>query len=392
MPSPFFVENANSSLPVDQYPASLEVFSKVCQFYRQQAGQAEPLAQNDTKKRKFTTAVVPQEDPNYPNQDAAITIPNVSVSMPVRKKLDLLLTASVFVARKSDTETPEFVLNYRTDTVEAAFILDVPEKTKPQWNLVVVFTRQGGDAYEFFQVTLFEETIKTVIKPIVGEQYSGSLKDMLLLYFQRRDISIISNETIERGESLFQVTAHRGSKDGLLYFLPTHIFFGFKKPLLLFRLQDIQSVSYSSITRSTFNVVVKYTDRFTTEENEIEFSIIDQSHYDQINQYVSLKELHNDSLSEKRKAKTDTKALYPAELVKAKQEAKVNGDRELGTSQLAALNGYEDEDDEDDEDFNSDVADQQDSGSASGSDENMDDDDDDDEDDDEDEEEEEGEE
>lgn len=303
--------------------------------------------------------------------------------MPFRKKLDIVLAQNGVLAKKADNNTPEFVLNFHSDTVEAAFILDVPEKTKPQWNLVVAFTRAGGEAFEFFQVTLFEDTIKTIVKPAVGEQYSGSIKEMLLLYFQRRSIAITSNETSMPGDSLFYATAHRGSKDGLLFFLPTYIFFGFKKPLLLFRLKDILSVSYASITRSTFNVVVKYWDSVTNSDNEIEFSMIDQSHYNEINSYVTVKGLHNDSMAENRKAKTDIKALYPADLSRAKQEAKGNGTSGQGhlSGEFDISNFPEGEDeDEDDEDFNSDAAAENNSeGSASGSDDdsNMDDDDDD---------------
>lgn len=280
--------------------------------------------------------------------------------MPTRKKLDLVLAPQALIARKSELDEPDFSLNYNEDVIEAAFILNVPEKTKPQWNLVVAFTRPGAENYEFFQVTLFEDTVRNVVKPVSGEQYSGTVKEMILLYFQRRDIPITSDETITPDETLFHVNTHRGSKDGLLYFLPTHIFFGFKKPLLLLRLEDILSISYSSITRLTFNIVIKYLDRFTETEAEIEFSIIDQSLYDKINRYVSSKQLHDDSMAEKRKAKIDAKAIQPGELARAKEEALENNEDTGINDQtsLSNINGDFGTDDEDDEDFNSETGNQ----------------------------------
>lgn len=363
---------------LDQFPSAIDVVSGVCEFYRQQLSQSRSTEDNDVKRRKVKhegAGDAPKEDANNVNEDSALTIPNLSVTMPIRKKLDLVLTENFLLIRKSPADAPEFVLNYHTDKVEAAFIVDIPEKAKPQWNLVLAFTKPGTEGYEFFQVTIFDEAIKTVKKPVVGEQYSGSAKEMLLLYFQRRNISITSDETVPRGETIFHATAHRGSKDGLLYFFPSHIFFGFKKPLLLFRLEDIRAFSYASITRSTFNIVIKYWDVSINSEDEIEFSIIDQSHYERINQFVSLKELQNESMAEKRKARTDAKAMFPAELSRAQQEAKGSSGHAQPMESMAgdfSINGYDEDEDEDDDDFNSDVAEQNENGSGSDSDDGSD--------------------
>lgn len=344
----------------DQFPDSIDIITKVCNFYKAKLGLSTSLVQDHTKKRKVEHKA--SEDGYHLNMEAALTISNVSVSMPIRKKLDIILTENFLVARSSPT-TPEFILDYSHDNVSAAFILDIPEKTKPQWNLVVVFMPSDTTEFKFFQVTLFEDTIKNTIKPTTGEQYSGSIKEMLLLYFQRRNIPIFSNETITPSEPLFHVTAYRGSKDGLLFFLPNHIFFGFKKPLLLYPLQSIISVSYSCITRSTFNVVIKFIDSSTSVPTDVEFSMIDQSLYEQINQYVTMKSLHNDSMAEKRKAKTDSKAQFPVELLKANQAATVQKAQDKKTvAENFSLSNFDDsDDDEDDEDFNSNAEEDEDS-------------------------------
>ena len=327
-------------------------------------------APGSPKKRKTTSST--NDDSNDDNNDddgfnadSALIINSLSVSLPVRKKLDLALTPTQLVARapnSSTTAAPEFVLDYRHDRVEAAFLLEVPEKTKPQWNLIVAFTRQGAPAssFDYFQATLLEDTIKNVVKPVAGEQYLGSIKEMVILYFQRRNIPIISHETVSPSASLFQAPAHRGSKDGLLYFLPGYIFFGFKKPLVLFRLENILAISYSSITRSTFNMIIKYIDPAAPgdaeEEAEIEFSIIDQIHYDRINRFVTENQLHNDSMAENRRAKIDNKAQFPTELGRAHAEQQaVSATATGGTQGLAILDNDFDGSDEEDEDFNSDT-------------------------------------
>lgn len=328
-------------------------------------------APGSPKKRKTTSST--NEDSNDDNNDdddgfnadSALIINSLSVSLPVRKKLDLALTPMQLVARapnSSTTAAPEFVLDYRHDRVEAAFLLEVPEKTKPQWNLIVAFTRQGAPAssFDYFQATLLEDTIKNVVKPVAGEQYLGSIKEMVILYFQRRNIPIISHETVSPSASLFQAPAHRGSKDGLLYFLPGYIFFGFKKPLVLFRLENILAISYSSITRSMFNMIIKYIDPAAPgdaeEEAEIEFSIIDQIHYDRINRFVTENQLHNDSMAENRRAKIDNKAQFPTELGRAHAEQQaVSATATGGTQGLAILDNDFDGSDEEDEDFNSDT-------------------------------------
>jgi hypothetical protein len=362
-------------------PTALDTFTQICDFYRTQAGIAVIKdASGSPKKRKITTTSeinggTANDDDNDDTEvdvTTALTIKNLSVSLPVRKKLDLVLTPTQLVARAPNSSiatTPEFVLDYRYDRVEAAFLLEVPEKTKPQWNLIVAFTRKDATStgsFDYFQATLLEDTIKNVVKPVSGEQYLGSIKEMVILYFQRREIPIISHETIDPSDKpLFQAPAHRGSKDGLLYFLPGYIFFGFKKPLVLFRLENILAISYSSITRSTFNIIIKYIEPITQkdeeeEEAEIEFSIIDQVHYDKINRFVTENQLHNDSMAEKRRAKIDTKAQFPTELGKAHAEqqaasaaaAEATGGVPQG---LGILDNDFDGSDEEDEDFNSDT-------------------------------------
>lgn len=110
----------------------------------------------------------------------------------------------------------------------------------------------------------------------------------------------------------FFVEAHKGTKEGVLYFLPNNILFGFKKPILLFDSRDIKSITYSSITRITFNItlLVKRPNPNSSNENEeefieekVEFSMIDQSEFGKIDSYIKSKEVIDNSMAEELKAK-----------------------------------------------------------------------------------------
>ena len=79
------------------------------------------------------------------------------------------------------------------------------------------------------------------------------------------------------------------------------ILWGFKKPLVYFSFADIDSVSYTSITKRTFNLSVKVQeDRGGA---ELEFSMIDQEDYPGIDGYIKARKLNDASMAETRRAK-----------------------------------------------------------------------------------------
>ena len=127
-------------------------------------------------------------------------------------------------------------------------------------------------------------------------------------------------EAHRNGERAYHVKAFRGSKDGklsqsfltrcvliftgYLFFLSNGIFFGFKKPLLFFPLDDIKAISYTSVLQRTFNLnILCTTGHPATGEQELEFSMIDQANFAGIDAYVKRHELQDVSMAESRKAK-----------------------------------------------------------------------------------------
>jgi hypothetical protein len=152
-------------------------------------------------------------------------------------------------------------------------------------------------------------------------------------------------------EKAVHVKAFRGSKDGYLFFLPTGILWGFKKPLLFLPHERIAAVSYTSVLQRTFNlsvevdVTVPGTDDEATEE--FEFSMLDQEDFAGIDEFVKRHGLQDKSMAEQRKAKR-----LNVNVVKD-EEGNVIGIAEAGELEKAAgeLEQAEVDEDEEEEDY-----------------------------------------
>jgi hypothetical protein len=162
-------------------------------------------------------------------------------------------------------------------------------------------------------------------------------------------------ESHRKNDVAYHVKAHRGSKDGYLFFLSTGIFFGFKKPLLFFAFEDIASISYTSVLQRTFNLNIRYrvSGGLGEEEwEEVEFSMLDQADFGGIDEYVKRHGLQDASLAEERRAK---KLKTPANTAQNGSTATMNAgveDDEDGRTELEkAQQALEDEEDEEEEDY-----------------------------------------
>lgn len=159
------------------------------------------------------------------------------------------------------------------------------------------------------------------------------------------------------------VKAFRGSKDGFLFFLPTGILWGFKKPLLFLPLEKIVAVSYTSVLQRTFNIVVELEATGKEDEGggqEIEFSMLDQEDYAMIDQsYVRRHGLADRSMAEQRKAKKQLaenakRAAAGEDGVEgggADGEGADDGLTELERAQKEEEQRLQDEEDEEEEDY-----------------------------------------
>lgn len=121
------------------------------------------------------------------------------------------------------------------------------------------------------------------------------------------------------------------------------IIFGFKKPILFFPIEDLQSISYTSILQRTFNLVVD-----TDDNGSMEFSMLDQADYGGIDDYVKRHGLNDASMAAERQAKK-----YNIN----KKEEGTNGDgvaeeqTELAKAQAEAEAQLQEDEDEEEEDY-----------------------------------------
>jgi hypothetical protein len=161
-------------------------------------------------------------------------------------------------------------------------------------------------------------------------------------------------------EKAVHVKAFRGSKDGFLFFLPTGILWGFKKPLLFLPLDRVVAVSYTNVLRTTFNIVVELDtdvsgDSNNAIEKEIEFGMIDQEDYRGIDEtYVRRHGLADRSMAEQRKAKRELAENNKKPAGGDETTAEVgdaDGMTELERAQQEEEQRLQDEEDEMEEDY-----------------------------------------
>jgi hypothetical protein len=161
-------------------------------------------------------------------------------------------------------------------------------------------------------------------------------------------------------EKAVHVKAFRGSKDGFLFFLPTGILWGFKKPLLFLPLDRIVAISYTNVLRTTFNIVVELDTDVSGDANgaiekEIEFGMLDQEDYQGIDEtYVRRHGLADRSMAEQRKAKrelAENSKKPGAGDEAAADQGEADGLTELERAQREAEQRLQDEEDEMEEDY-----------------------------------------
>lgn len=163
----------------------------------------------------------------------------------------------------------------------------------------------------------------------------------------------MARQAYRPNEKAVHVKAFRGSKDGFLFFLATGILWGFKKPLVFLPLDRIVALSYTSVLQRTFNIVIEFEGREEGATEEIEFGMLDQEDYGQINEnYVQRYGLADRSMAEQRKAKREL-VENGKKKEAAGEEAQEEGDgmTELERAQKEAEEALQDEEDEDEEDY-----------------------------------------
>ncbi|GAB7361404.1 hypothetical protein MBLNU230_g1460t1 [Neophaeotheca triangularis] len=313
---------------------------------------------------------------------------DVSFAMPARKKLKLEFLSGDSIASQSiraiNQQTQQVDFSIPVEDIEQTFCLPVPEKAARQHNFVI-YPKESSTASEPFVFTLGEIPIKEDAISTAGGDVSGRYDKVVaaelsqLLAHQNKSLISPRDEDFasaipqphRKNETAYHVKAHRGSKDGYLFFLSNGILFGFKKPLAFYPFSAIQSISYTSVLQRTFNLVISVqkpnpsstsasnngeTNAADLQIQEHEYSMLDQADFAGIDDYIKRHGLNDASMAEQRRAKA-----YNVNKVKGQEADGADGEEggELrkaaaaieGQEEGAEMEEEEEEEDEEGEDY-----------------------------------------
>ncbi|KAK2763929.1 hypothetical protein FQN54_009548 [Arachnomyces sp. PD_36] len=328
-------------------PQHATLFEDIAKYTSEQISRAQTTAPEGadgpaSKKRKLDNGAAPSSDSK---SSAGLTtagptlfyVQDMSFSMPQRKKFTVEMTGAeggssgqYIRARNQSTKDVEF--GVPLGRIQHILCLPVPDKAQRQFNFCIlppysdgitsppegdndpalepmVWTVSDGpakNAYRgsgapFIDDSNPDETYQALFKRLFNE----NLKHTKVICPEDKEFVSATPIVHRKNEKAYHVKAFRGSKEGYIFFLSTGIFFGFKKPLLFFSFENIDSISYTSVLQRTFDLSI--TTRSAThpdqEEQEFELSMIDQADYAGIDAYIKKHGLQDASLAEARRAK-----------------------------------------------------------------------------------------
>ncbi|KAK9479072.1 histone chaperone Rttp106-like-domain-containing protein [Lipomyces japonicus] len=301
---------------IDLHPDSDLIFYQLISHLLPDPSSLKPV----TKKRKIDQVVT--------NLDPLLIAPALSFSTPQRKKLTLAIYPDRILLLPSPSALPDEAIHSVILPSGLPFFLHLqtPARATKQFNITLLpssATPARPDAIIF----TVPESRASFLGTFADQNQSLDSSTLFTTLFASLGISRVDDD------ATFAVPCHRGTKDGFLYFSAAGILFAFKKPVWYIPTQHIASISYSSITRMTFNLTIAsiYADApssssSSSPDEAVEFSMIGQEKFDEIDAYVKAYQLADTSMAEERKAKrglkiqNDEQLENGSELIKAEQE------------------------------------------------------------------------
>ncbi|KAK4160253.1 putative chaperone protein [Cladorrhinum sp. PSN259] len=393
-------------------PARIDLFNQIANFvYERVSSSSNEIQDGPASKRRRVD--IDQSTPaqtqsnghaassgtvstgNAASEQVLLEVKDISVAAPQRKKYSICFTQNFLYASASGSPVEGII--YQWKDIEHVLYLPVPEKSQVQHNYIIfprdsylpttkaaatsstpeplVFTvpatapkpgsitgpsSSNAEAVSDSFSTLFHWALTTSLRS-AGNQTSIITSDPKLFHS-------VARQSYRPTEKAVHVKAFRGSKDGYLFFLPTGILWGFKKPILFLPLDRIVALSYTSVLQRTFNIVVELdVNEGEGYEKEIEFGMLDQEDYGGIDEnYVRRHGLADRSMAEQRKAKRQLaengkKGAGAGAGAGADGEGETNGDAEtkednggmteLEKAQFEEEQRLQDEEDELEEDY-----------------------------------------
>lgn len=361
---------------IEKHPSTGAVFQRVIDHF------STAELQSPSRKRiksehesnttdQLSTSVPAQQNKPKPESSAmqshetVLVVRDLSFVTPLRKKLTLHISpAGIQVISPGSEEKVE--LDVPFEDISFIALLPVPEKAAKLYNFCF-FRLTSEEAVVFTVPDTPPKTASGPAIPHTDETITASYKSLLTHVLNQYATNITVSEPSPKDftsaipqphrkhEPAVHITAHRGSKEGYLFFLPEGLIYGFKRPMLYMPLRDIVSITYNDILQRTFNLTVTSSnngggsDTGTMEETE--FSMIDIAEHDRVDGFVRAHQLHDASLSELRRAKPSTKQSHPfeSEISKAADEIAASV-----TGHARNPDDHDDDDEEEDGNFEDD--------------------------------------
>ena len=152
---------------------------------------------------------------------------------------------------------------------------DAPEKAKTSTfiDCSSVTAKDGEKATSAVLATLFAG--ERIIKPLAT--------DFKSMYPQTH-----ASTAAKRQEQQLYVDCYLGSKEGQLYFMPTGVLFGVKKPIMFVEFGEIKAVEIVNITTRHFTIMLEYFSRGGdgTKTEKKEFGMVEYCEFQPIMDYV----------------------------------------------------------------------------------------------------------
>lgn len=307
---------------IQSYPNSSSVIRQLIDYFQNKIASSSDEDEREHKKRRVS----------LPATKSSLTvvacIPDISFQLPARKRFDLVITPTHLA-----------LTNTKTEDVEYQFVLNdfqlgacVPTPGPSKASTFVLFLNTPDTDPVVFNVPHKGDLI--IQRSTHHEKASDNDKHQHIIRLLSVEARIkmttpqkdtySSSGVSSNGQRANEdyISAYLKAKEGNLYFLPEGILYGFKKPTVFFPLSCIASTVFCSITQRTFDIALTVRRGHqplgsslglgkTDDDTRIDFSMIEQSEYAAIDDYIKKARISDRSLDEEFKA-PETKAAKEA--------------------------------------------------------------------------------
>jgi hypothetical protein len=295
---------------MQSYPASTRIIERLVRYYDNKP------SERDAKRRKIEASAL--------SNNEILRIIDISFQLPARKKYDIVITTTHLLLYNSKTDTIEYQYDLNDLSPLGGACVPSPDKATKSFTYVVflkaddciVFSTQDKGDIILKRPQEADETLSTDKHEKIAQLFSTYTRVPMTQpskeYFRSTGVSASTGKLEDRSH----VVAYLKAKDGFLFFLPTGILFGFKKPTLFFPITHLASNVITNITQRTFDLTLTLkpgcqvlgTAGFRTtkegDDDTVQFSMIEQSEYGGIEAYTKKLGINDQSMAEERKAVT----------------------------------------------------------------------------------------